>query len=293
MGRLTGAIVGTATVTLLLSVNTDGPVAATTPKPKKVTKVFHFTGHQQEFKVPLGVTRIHVVAIGGRGGSAGNAHGGLKVAKASADLRVRPRQLLYVEVGGNGQNAGPSTNPGFNGGGPAATIQGGNGGGASDVRTVSRPSFDTAQSLASRLIVAGGGGGAGGPGTFAFGGAGGNAAQPGQDGLGANPGGGGGAGDSLGGGDGGTSPPMALNGTPGFFGAGGGGADPGDAGTGGGGGGGGWFGGGGGGGTTSPSDSSAGGGGGGSSFFAAGDGHTSLGFDTSGVPSVRISYVLP
>src|SRR5437588_4439082 len=166
MGRIRSGAIGLAVLSACVLISATTAAAA----PFKVTKVFHYTGHQQRFKVPPGVRHIHVVAVGGHGGSAGNAAGG-KPAKATADVRVHPGEVLYVEVGGNAQNAGPDTNPGFNGGGPASTVQGGNGGGASDVRTVSRPTFDSAQSLASRLLVAAGGGGAGGAGEFAFGGA--------------------------------------------------------------------------------------------------------------------------
>jgi hypothetical protein len=264
--------------------------------PRKIMKVFRYTGAQQKFIVPRGVRGIHVVVVGGRGGASGSAPGGQHVAKATADIPVRAGEVLFIEVGGNGGNAGPSGNPGFNGGGPAATTTAGNGGGASDVRTVSRPRFDSAQSLASRLIVAAGTGGAGGPGVFANGGAGGSAPRPdgsggsGEDGVGNNPGGGGGGGISVDGGEGGSSP-AGSPGTSGFFGTGGQGADGGDGAAGGGGGGGGWFGGGGGGATDTTSDhGSAGGGGAGSSFFAAQDRHTSLSTDTTGIPRIALTY---
>src|SRR5205085_2310437 len=62
----------------------------------------------------------------------------------------KPGQVLYVEVGGVP----------FNGGG--ASIEGGSGGGAPDVRTISmgaEPSPSDEASLDSRLLVAAGGGG--------------------------------------------------------------------------------------------------------------------------------------
>ncbi len=65
---------------------------------------------------------------------------------------------VYVEVGGMSTFSGNATaSGGFNGGAASSTGAGG-GGGASDLRTVSRT---VAGSLSSRLIVAGGGGGAG------------------------------------------------------------------------------------------------------------------------------------
>ena len=68
---------------------------------------------------------------------------------------------LFVEVGAKGFEGGPSrgfaTDSGFNGGGQSCGGAG-NGGGASDVRTLPRTDIRT---LNSRLLIAGGGGGAG------------------------------------------------------------------------------------------------------------------------------------
>jgi hypothetical protein len=94
--------------------------------------------------VPEGVSTIHVVAQGAPGSSGGgdlegqdpfNGGGGAVV---SGDLTgLTPGQTLYVEVG------------------QAALPGNGNGGSASDVRTVSRPvSGNQAASLASRASVA-------------------------------------------------------------------------------------------------------------------------------------------
>lgn len=267
------------------------------------TLVFGYTGAQQTFVVPPGVTTVHVVAIGGRGGSADKSPGGTNLAKVGANLPVTPGQTLYIEVGGNGDNAGPSTNGGFNGGGPASTTDGGNGGGASDVRTVSRPPADSGPSLASRLIVAGGGGGAGGEGTFAEGGGGGGSApdgsgQKGEDGFGMpSPGQGGGGGQDTQGGDGGSNGDAMTTACNGALGTGGCGGDGGDLATGGGGGGGGYFGGGGGGASLpvmmGATVASGGGGGGGSSFVGPSATNTSLTLDNSGVPSVTVSYTVP
>lgn len=132
------------------------------------TTSFTYTGGEQSFTVPAGVTSLHVTAVGAPGGlgvgnqAFGNALGGLVV----ADLTVSPGQLLYVEVGGAGGNGSAASGGfgGFNGGGnggngTTGTGGGGGGGGASDVRTVSRSALN---SLASRLLVAAGGGGTGG-----------------------------------------------------------------------------------------------------------------------------------
>lgn len=125
------------------------------------TTAFQFTGAEQTFTVPAGVTTIHVIARGapgGHGGYAGRAGG--RGALVTGDLQVTPGQTLYVEVGGAATSASCVLAPnipchgGFNGGGTSYT--GGGGGGASDVRTVSASQSGT---LTSRLLVAAGGGG--------------------------------------------------------------------------------------------------------------------------------------
>ena len=105
-------------------------------------QVFSYTGAEQTYVVPAGVTQVHVVVDGASGGFVASVGGGLG-AEVSADLPIPAGQtVLYVEVGGTGD--------GFNGGGAP------NGGDASDVRLLPRAQSD---SLNSRVIVAGGGGG--------------------------------------------------------------------------------------------------------------------------------------
>ena len=192
---------------------------------------FSFTGGEQTFTVPAGVTSIHVDAFGGNGGSAGAAGGA--AAEVSGDLTVTPGQVLYVEVGGTGTGTGAG---GFNGGGSGA----GGGGGASDVRSAPR---SAGLSPDDRLLVAGGGGGGGGNGEAGEGAAGGPAGQAGATSSGANEGGGAGTGSA--GGIGGFG--AGANGSPGELALGGSGGNGGGA-VGGGGGGGVYGGGGGGGG---------------------------------------------
>ena len=260
---------------------------------RATTKSFFFTGAEQTFKVPAGVTSLHVVAVGGRGGTgAANSNSGGFGARATADLAVTPGQLLFVEVGGNGSDGSAAAGGagGFNGGGSGGNSGdngetnvgkgGGGGGGASDVRT--DPMSGGEASVVSRLIIAGGGAGSGG---FASGGAGGAAGLDGG-----NAGGvGGGAG-----GHGATSTSAGLGGGNGAGGGlatgGGGGSGAAKVATGGGGGGGGGAFGGGGGSTGSGGGESGGGGGGGSSAFAAGAKNTSVSADTSGVPSITFTY---
>jgi hypothetical protein len=178
--------------------------------------------------------------------------------------------VLYVEVGGQP----------FNGGGSGSGV-GGDGGGASDVRTVSigaEPSPGDKESLESRLLVAGGGGG-GGYSTFGCGGGpGGNVEEKGANGTSCESGKageGGGAGEAAKGGAGGTSyeeetPSSTFTGEAGRLGSGGNNNVSFD----GGGGGGGRYGGGGGGSqdtrTISGKTGGSGGGGGGSNLVPAG-----------------------
>ncbi len=225
----------------------------------RFVRVFDFTGHTQHFFVPPGVHDLFITAIGAAGqetmtGSAGRG------AVVVNTVRVFPRSVLSVDVGGTGSQGG------FNGGG-SAPPGAGRGGGASDVHTFHH-----------LLIVAGGGGGAGNAGSCASaGGDGGDAGSPGTTGenctVAHSGGGGGAAGTLIAGGAGGFA---GLGDHPGVAGDAGThhvggsgkastvGSPAGDSG----GGGGGLFGGGGGGsgGFTNPDTGAGGGGGGGSSL---------------------------
>lgn len=221
------------------------------------TRTFTFTGAEQTFTVPAGVSTVHVLAIGAEGGKSG-AQGGA-AAEVQGDLTVKPGQVLYVEVGGQGGGGGAAGNPGgFNGGGEGA----GGGGGASDIRT-----NPLSEGLLpdTRLIVAAGGGGAGSSG-LAGAGTGGNAEEAGES-IPSNEGGG--AGTSFGGGFGGLG--GCVEGLTGELGLGGAGGNCKESSFGGGGGGGGYYGGGGGGAGVSNGGA---GGGGGSSLVPAGGTNT-------------------
>ena len=236
------------------------------------TTTFTYTGAEQTFTVPGGVTSLGVKAIGGAG--ANSEVSGGEAAEVSGSLTVSPGQTLYVEVGGAGQVAGVG---GFNGGGNGA-LAGGGGGGASDVRTVPRSVALSTED--TRLIVAAGGGGGGGSGIEGFGGVGGGAGEAGAE---APESGnlGGGAGTASTGGSGGSG--CGGTGSDGQLGSG---ADGGGGGgNGGGGGGGGYYGGGGGSGGCSYG---GGGGGGGSSLVPA------LGLQalTTAAPKIEFSYTL-
>lgn len=242
-----------------------------------MTCSFGFTGGEQAFTVPDGVTGVQAVAVGGAGGL---GYGGPTVgrgAQVSGNLPVTAGQVLYIEVGGEAARGGRfdpgvACNGGWGGGGTSNL--GGGGGGASDVRTVATDQDGT---LGSRLLVAAGGGGAGSPaGCPGGGGRGGDADTAGGDGPdcdGIEGGGGGGAGTATGGGAAGAG---TISIGPGTLGQGG---DNGVAG----GGGGGLYGGGAGG---SADRSGKGGGGGGSSQVPTGGSRVV----TSDPARVTISY---
>ena len=274
---------------LLQALGSVTPARAADP----VTVTFTFTGAQESWTVPAGVTSIHAVVVGARGAGFGPGTFGGFGHRAETDVTVVPGQTIYVAVGGPGATGGLTAGGagGFNGGAPGGNGGvlggggGGGGGGATDLRTINQ---DAPGTIGSRLIVAGGGGGRG---------------------AGSNPGAGGDAGvaggNSIGGGASGGAPGFDAEGTFGCGGCGGnpngedgvlglggrGGGDPtigsGDSGAGGGGGGGGYQGGGGGGG----GPSSGAGGGGGSSFA---DGwslaNPNVTADATGTPSASITY---
>lgn len=111
---------------------------------------YRYTGKKQSFKVPLGVKRITVVALGACGGGAYAGRGG----RVFAEIPVMQDERLAVFVGGTTTSA----SGGYNGGGQGVTENGsttGYGGGATDIR-------QGGNTLSNRILVAGGGGGQGG-----------------------------------------------------------------------------------------------------------------------------------
>jgi hypothetical protein len=263
------------------------------------TATFTFTGGEQTFTVPAGITTLHVEAFGAPGGTgtggptAASCQSQMPAtvcfgAAVAADVPVTAGQLLYIEVGGIGSDGsmaihGPG---GFNGGGNGGDGTnllggGGGGGGASDVRTVSRSEVT---SINSRLVIASGGGGSGGSGaTGNGGGIGGGGYEGGSGGAGTAGAGGGGAG-----GPGATQGGPGGNGTLGFGGLGLS-ASGSDLFTGGGGGGGaGLY--GGGGGNAGTGSGGGGGGGGGASGVGPTVSSFIAGPDTGGIPAIVLKY---
>jgi hypothetical protein len=257
--------------------------------------------------LPTGVARVHVVAVGGRGGGAAGGFGAVvsgDVGILSPDVPETSPRLLIRVAGNGGIGVG-----GFNGGGPAGfdglsmlpTFAGG-GGGASTMASLTRVEGNFSFYL--NQVLAAGGGGAGAPSLLG-----------GADGAGGSAGATGGAGTSIstltaaGGGSAGAVAGSAGgigsvsndldcgDGEPGedgasrAGGAGGLSADASGHGDGGGGGSGSQGGGGGGGGGFCRDDTgtSGGGGGGGSSNVPAGG---AIATDATGQPYVQITYTL-
>ena len=157
---------------------------------------FRYTGKEQTFVVPRGVSSVEVVALGAAGGTARGVPGSGAARVYGTRIGVHPGETLYIEVGGKGQDSDALSCPGvadckeapggFNGGGTSVAEgggeSGGGGGGASDIQTSSISAGREASF--SRLVVAAGGGGSGGNGTLAdaFGGHGGAPDADGGDG---------------------------------------------------------------------------------------------------------------
>lgn len=128
-----------------------------------VPVVFTATDDRHDLKIPLGVTQIQVTADGARGGDGWNVDVDLATGlrglggRVVATLDVTEGEVLFLHVGGAGEDAadGAPGIGGYNGGGDGETspwgYAGGGGGGATDIRR----GGDT---LADRVLVAGGGG---------------------------------------------------------------------------------------------------------------------------------------
>ena len=114
-----------------------------------VSQTFTYTGAQQTFTVPAGVTSITVDAYGAQGGtnspSTNINYGGY----VQATIPVTPGSTIYIYVG----EQPTGLTGGFNGGGNGETA-GKGGGGASDIRI-------GGATYADRVVVAGAGGGGG------------------------------------------------------------------------------------------------------------------------------------
>jgi hypothetical protein len=245
------------------------------------------TRGETDFTVPQNVSSIAVTAVGGHGGTSLSGTPGGLAAVASGSMSVTTGENLFLEVNISGGTAGRDN----------GIVDGGAGGGESDVRTCGTVTCSAGDSIGSRLIVAGGGGGGGSDDGTGHGGNAGTTGSAsdgtnGTDGF-ANATGGKGA-ITTGGGGGGTScGDGGSNGTQGGFAGGPGGNSNSTPGNSGGGGGAGGFGGGGGGGCARAVDF-AGSGGGGTSLAESSVGNQSFTQATaSQAASVTLVFTAP
>jgi hypothetical protein len=247
---------------------TATPTLTPSPTPITGSQTFDFTGAEQQFIVPAGVTSVTIQAFGAQGGDSTTTAGGGMV---RATISVAPGETLFVYVGGQGGDptSGSGGVGGFNGGGAGGaaptTLGGGGGGGASDVR-------QGGNGLNNRVVVAGGGGGS----TVLW--TGWNGGYP--DGLGSIDPSSGGGGTQTSGGAGGPGANGGASGAAGTLGVGGAGGSDSSVGCGGGGGGGGHYGGGGGGADADLNSPDFNGGGGGSGYYIPGA--TNVSYDVVG-----------
>ena len=118
----------------------------------QTTDTYTYTGAEQPWIVPIGVSSITIKCYGAQGGSNQGGTAG-QGGYATGTLAVTAGQTVYIEVGGQGGTTGAA---GWNGGGAGypgtGSLGRGGGGGASDVRF-------GGNALSNRVIVAGGGGG--------------------------------------------------------------------------------------------------------------------------------------
>ena len=120
---------------------------------------FRYTGADQSYVVPTGVTALSVLVWGAAGGY-GGARGGAG-ACVTGTIAVTPGQTLTIIVGGGGVNLGPATYGGGGKGGRTAGPQlSASGGGRSAIRLVAGTDYVTAGAGGGGR--AGTGGGAGG-----------------------------------------------------------------------------------------------------------------------------------
>ncbi|MFI8456908.1 hypothetical protein [Kitasatospora sp. NPDC085464] len=119
---MTAGVFCAAVAPVALSAPAHAQGTCTTTGPT-TTCTFAFTGAEQTFTVPAGVTQVDVTAIGAAGGleALGGASGGRGAQVSGTLAGLSGGQTLYVEVGGTATDGSCYPNSlcvgGFNGGG--------------------------------------------------------------------------------------------------------------------------------------------------------------------------------
>lgn len=118
------------------------------------TVVFNYTGSDQQWVVPLGVTQVFIDVFGAQGGTSTSPGDGGLGGKMRAVINVTPGETLLLMVGGQPTSRLAVYGNGGNGGSNSANAsnQSMAGGGMSGV-------FKTSITMANAILIAGGGGG--------------------------------------------------------------------------------------------------------------------------------------
>ena len=146
-----------------------------------VTQVFSYTGSDQTWSVPAGLTSATVKlwgAGGGIGNGVSNASNGAGAGGFTTGTMTIPNGTsVYKIIVGQSYGKGAETSYGYGGAGyrTGGTQNGGNGGGFTGILTGSASWAYDSTSQARAVAIAGGGGGAGYDGSNTYGGAGGGA----------------------------------------------------------------------------------------------------------------------
>ncbi len=124
---------------------------------------FSYIGKSQEYTIPkTGTYKIEAWGAQGGNNTRNNDSLGGKGGYTSGNIQLNKDTKIYFYVGSQGESQSNSSSPkgGYNGGGNAVDTsnQSTGGGGATDIRLISG-TFDSFESLKSRIMVAGGGGG--------------------------------------------------------------------------------------------------------------------------------------
>ncbi len=139
-----------------VTVSSDKCPGQSWTKKLEIRREFAYTGYQQSITLAAGQYKMECWGARGGGGYNTGGYGGY----AKGELTLNSGETFYIHVGQKGKIATATTYGGGGGGGVSnkGWGNGGQGGGATDIRTVNS-SWSDATGLRSRIMVAGGGGG--------------------------------------------------------------------------------------------------------------------------------------
>ena len=153
-GPCQGSTQPTCSTTLNQSDPAQAKIVSARFKIAPVTETYQYTGEVVRWTMPYGASSATIDLYGAQGGGTGGRYNPGKGGRATATISPAGGTVYWLRVG----SAGGLNSGGFNGGGSASSwsedFLGFGGGGATDLRSGN----DT---LAARVLVAGGGGGSG------------------------------------------------------------------------------------------------------------------------------------